>query len=73
MPTVIEILKQHLIDNGFDGLANDDLECGCELSDLHPCGESFEYCKPAFKHIDPSRQYDYDWEMKEEKQEPNDG
>ncbi len=44
MPTVIEILKQHLVDNGFDGLVNGDAECGCELSDLQPCGESFAGC-----------------------------
>ncbi|MBY0483476.1 hypothetical protein [Nitrosomonas sp.] len=60
MPTVIEILKQHLVDNDFDGLVNGDLECGCELSDLHPCGESFADCKPAYKHVDSSGQYDYD-------------
>jgi hypothetical protein len=35
--TVIEIIKQHLIDNGFDGLYNEDLGCGCELADLEPC------------------------------------
>lgn len=69
MPTVIEILKQHLVDNGFDGLVNSDAECGCELRDLHPCGESLADCKPAYKHVDPSGEYNYDWLMNEEKQE----
>ena len=67
MPTVIEILKQHLIDNGFDGLVNGDAECGCELSDLQPCGESFANCKPAYKYEDPSQNYDF--VMFEEKQD----
>ncbi len=59
MPTVIEILKQHLVDNGFDGLVNGDAECGCDLSDLQPCGESFADCKPAYKRIDPSGEHDF--------------
>lgn len=59
MSTVIEILKQHLIDNGFDGLVDGDEDCGCELSDLQPCGENFANCKPAYKHKDPSGEYSF--------------
>lgn len=29
--TVIEIIKKNLIEDGFDGLYNEDLECGCEI------------------------------------------
>lgn len=48
--TVIEIIKQHLIDNGFDGLYNEDLECGCELDDLEPCGDIRSDCTAGYKH-----------------------
>lgn len=45
----IEIVKKHLVENGFDGLQND-AECGCELSDLVPCGNDFSMCTPGYKH-----------------------
>jgi len=49
MNTVIEILKKHLVDNGFDGLVRDDYECGCGIDDLQPCGDDFSKCMPAFR------------------------
>lgn len=49
MTTVIEILKQHLIDNGFDGLVTDDYECGCGVGDLQPCGDDFAKCLAAYE------------------------
>ncbi|AEJ01210.1 hypothetical protein Nit79A3_1377 [Nitrosomonas sp. Is79A3] len=67
MSSVIEIIKQHLVDNGFDGLVNGDAECGCELSDLQPCGESFADCKSAYKYPDPTGESNF--LMFEEKQE----
>lgn len=36
---VMEMVRQHLVANGYEGLVNDDLECGCDLVDLAPCGE----------------------------------
>lgn len=48
--TTIEIIKQYLIDNGFDGLYNEDLECGCELADLEPCDSLQSNCKAGYKH-----------------------
>lgn len=48
MSTVIEIIKQHLIDNGFDGLCNPHLECGCTITDLQPCGEDISMGKPGY-------------------------
>ena len=33
--TVRELLRKAIIDNGADGLCNDD--CGCSLEDLMPC------------------------------------
>ncbi len=46
---IIELVKQHLKDNGYDGLCLMDGECGCLLDDLQPCGESFANCEPGYK------------------------
>lgn len=42
-----EILIQWLRERGYDGLANPDMECGCGLDDLMPCGSSPAKCYPA--------------------------
>ena len=55
MPTVIEILKQHLVDNGFDGLVTDDYECGCGIDDLRPCDADFAKCLAAYKDTTSGR------------------
>jgi hypothetical protein len=54
MATVIEILKAHLVANGFDGLVNGDAGCGCEISELAPCDECFSQCQPGYKHLAPA-------------------
>lgn len=36
---VIEMVSKYLKDHGAEGLCNIDLECGCRLHDLAPCGE----------------------------------
>lgn len=47
---VKEIVKKYLQDNGFEGLFTPN-ECGCELSDLYPCGsECVLDCEPGYKH-----------------------
>lgn len=66
-PTAIEIIKQYLIDNDFDGLVNEPIECGCELSDLQPCGFDFSQCKPGYKYASTYNPLNF-W-MHEEKQE----
>lgn len=43
----IEIIKEHLKANGFDGLCGDD--CTCDLEDLVPCMEDFGHCEPGYK------------------------
>ena len=45
--TVKEIVKNYLIANGFDGLYGD--ECGCETSDLVPCGGPCDECMAGYK------------------------
>lgn len=48
---LIEIVKKHLQDNGYDGLVSDIGECGCFLDNLVPCGEPSNLvdCEPAYK------------------------
>ena len=46
---ISEIVKQYLIDNGYDGLFYPDGECACEISDLMPCGEWGSDCEPGYK------------------------
>ena len=44
---VVDMVKSHLESNGYDGLYSD--ECGCELSDLAPCGEIQGDCRAGYK------------------------
>lgn len=51
MISVLQIVKQYLRKNGFDGLACDG--CGCGLDDLMPCvGDitGMVECKPAKRY-----------------------
>jgi len=45
--TVFEIVEDHIMENGFDGLFNDCL-CGCRLGDLMPCDSNCSNCEPAY-------------------------
>jgi hypothetical protein len=57
--TVNEILTEYLESNGFDGLVNLDMECGCKLGDLAPCCNDITSCQPAYRHCRP----DGSWAM----------
>lgn len=52
MTTVIEIVKAHLIANGFDGLVQQDAVCGCLCDDLAPCCDNISSCKPGYRGAD---------------------
>lgn len=47
MATVREIIEKYLRENGFDGIYNSDLECGCKLDDLGPCEGCVVDCSPG--------------------------
>lgn len=49
MKTAIEILKDYLQANGYDGLAYPFTDCGCRVCELQPCGEDFSNCVPAYE------------------------
>ncbi len=52
---VKEITEQYLKANGYDGLYNENGECGCERGDLMPCDCSgIEDCEPAMQHYCPA-------------------
>lgn len=61
MPTVIEIIAEHLTANGYDGLVNDGLECGCELGELESCDGLKSDCQPAYRGA--SLNAEDDWMM----------
>ena len=46
---VHEIVREWLCAHGYHGLCHIDAECGCELSDLAPCGEMGKDCQPGYK------------------------
>jgi len=43
---VKEIVREHLEENGYDGLFHD--ECGCKIGDLLPCKSNCDDCEPGF-------------------------
>ena len=47
---VIEIVKEHLEKNGYDGLVEVDGECGCKKDDLSPGGHGCLQtdCEPGY-------------------------
>ena len=46
-----EVFKA-LMERGYDGLCNPDLECGCHLTDLAPCLGDCTGCRPAYRGDD---------------------
>ena len=48
----IDTVAEYLEANGYDGLFNPEIECGCELADLCPCGEIFQDCQAGYSRPD---------------------
>lgn len=49
---VKKIITEYLKANGYDGLCNPDLPCGCGLDNLFPCEDCeliMATCQPAYK------------------------
>lgn len=44
-----EIVKQYLMVHQFDGLLNQENECGCDLEDFMRCDELSPFCIPGYK------------------------
>ncbi len=50
--TILEILREWLKAHGYDGLRDEDSECGCSLDDFAPCDMPEPSCLPAYRGID---------------------
>ena len=61
---VIDLLEKQIKAQGKDGLANCDLECGCKLGDLAPCGEIREECELAEFDFDTAKGQGLDFFMR---------
>lgn len=48
---VKEIIEKYCKENGFDGLCNAEIECGCSISDFFPCIGDCADCEPAYLQI----------------------
>lgn len=46
-PTVLTMVRDRLIEDGYDGLYCDD--CGCDLAQLAPCDSIGEECRAGYK------------------------
>lgn len=58
-PTVVDIVRSYLTENGYDGLAG--CACGCWLDDFEPCGQMASECAPG--HSDVANENDEDFEV----------
>jgi len=47
---VTDIVIEYINKNGFDGLYNPDLECGCGLDDFFHCGDLKMECTTVYRH-----------------------
>lgn len=47
MTTVKEMIKEYLIENGYDGLCTDD--CGCLVDNLITCEDGSMTCEAGYK------------------------
>ncbi len=60
--TVKEIISDYLIKNGYEGLWNEDSECGCAINDnFMPCSDGscvFSDCQPGYI-LPGNEEYDF--------------
>jgi hypothetical protein len=66
-PTVGEIVKKFLADNGFDGLFNVDGECACKTGDLAPCGSISGECVAGYLEEAHAGNPSTDWRIVRDK------
>jgi len=48
---IVEVVEGWLVDNGYSGLANRDMQCGCGLGDLFLCDCIANECEPGYEHV----------------------
>lgn len=52
--TAKKMLKDYLTRNGYDGLVNEDVPCGCLVNDLAPCDGNVSACVAGWKEDVPA-------------------
>lgn len=57
---ILDLIIRELENTDYDGLYNEDGECGCILGDLAPCGEMPNSCIFGYK-IEADSNSDFDW------------
>ena len=58
MKNLRELIHEKLLSIGAEGLCNPDLECGCSIDDLMPCGEpDLENCVAARRSFENNKSY----------------
>ena len=57
------IVREYLKANGFDGLMEEDGECGCDLAGLMPCDETPTKCRAGYKIPCPEDCQEHDWHI----------
>jgi hypothetical protein len=66
--TVLEMARQYLVDNGYDGLFSGDGECACSIDDLCPCcADPPLDCEAGFKQPCDCGDPDHEFHIGEEK------
>ena len=55
---VRQILAEALRAQGYDGLCNSDMECGCVLDDLAPCDGDPWLCVPGYLDREAALEHD---------------
>jgi len=50
---VTDIVIKYIEENGFDGLYNSDLECGCGKDEYFSCGDLKMECAAVYRHESP--------------------
>jgi hypothetical protein len=54
-PTIRDVIEKYSIENGYDGLFNEDSECACFNGDLISCGfETNGNCEFGYKMVCPN-------------------
>ena len=69
MKTVLEIVKNYLISNEYNGLYNENWECGCVIADLEPGDCMTSECRPGFRIECDCQCHDHDYHIGEKKNE----
>ncbi len=56
---VKEIVSDYILKNGYEGLFNEDSDCGCEIDDFMPCSDGMcVECQAGYKLLG-NEEYDF--------------